>query len=96
MGDLAGMDLVPEPTIVAAALRACRRINDYALSTRYRFLGFLSLIGFYAFLCILVEWRLSPVVRYSRVLGHQAVGRAVGTMEDILKTLLSHTRLNYN
>ncbi len=49
MGDLAGMDLVPEPTIVAAALRACRRINDYALSTRYRFLGFLSLIGFYAF-----------------------------------------------
>ena len=34
MGDLAGMDLVPEPTIVAAALRACRRINDYSLTTR--------------------------------------------------------------
>ena len=34
MGDLGGMDLVPEPTIVAAALRACRRIDDYALSTR--------------------------------------------------------------
>ena len=34
MGDLAGMDLVPEPTIVAAALRACRRVNDYSLTTR--------------------------------------------------------------
>ena len=34
MGDLAGMDLVPEPTIVAAALRACRRLNDYSLTTR--------------------------------------------------------------
>ena len=32
--DLAGLDLVPEPTIVAAALRACRRVNDHALSTR--------------------------------------------------------------
>merc|ERR1712080_438044 len=34
MGDLCAMDLVPEPTIVAAALRACRRVNDYALTTR--------------------------------------------------------------
>lgn len=34
MQDLAGMDLVPEPAIVAAALRACRRVNDYALTTR--------------------------------------------------------------
>ena len=34
MGELVGMDLVPEPVIVAAALRACRRVNDYALSTR--------------------------------------------------------------
>merc|ERR1711997_276100 len=34
MGDLAGMDLVPEPAIVAAALRACRRLNDYSLTTR--------------------------------------------------------------
>ena len=34
MGDLAGMDLVPEPAIVAAALRACRRVNDYSLTTR--------------------------------------------------------------
>ncbi len=34
MHDLNGMDLVPEPAIVAAALRACRRINDYSLTTR--------------------------------------------------------------
>ena len=34
MADLGAMDLVPEPTIVAAALRACRRVNDYALTTR--------------------------------------------------------------
>lgn len=34
MADLGGMDLVPEPAIVAAALRACRRVNDYALTTR--------------------------------------------------------------
>ena len=34
MGELAGMDLVPEPVIVTAALRVCRRVNDYALSTR--------------------------------------------------------------
>ncbi len=34
MSDLSGMDLVPEPAIVAAALRACRRLNDYALATR--------------------------------------------------------------
>jgi cytochrome c oxidase subunit 5a len=34
MSDLVAMDLVPEPSIVAAALRACRRVNDYALTTR--------------------------------------------------------------
>jgi len=34
MTDLVAMDLVPDPTIVAAALRACRRVNDYALTTR--------------------------------------------------------------
>merc|ERR1712241_659409 len=34
MTDLVGMDLVPDPAIVAAALRACRRVNDYALTTR--------------------------------------------------------------
>jgi len=34
MGDLCAMDMVPEPVIVASALRACRRINDYSLTTR--------------------------------------------------------------
>jgi len=34
MADLCAMDLVPEPVIVAAALRACRRVNDYSLTTR--------------------------------------------------------------
>jgi len=35
MHDLTGLDLVPEPKIVAAALRACRRVNDYSLTTRF-------------------------------------------------------------
>ena len=35
MNDLAGMDLVPEPKIVIAALNACRRLNDFALATRF-------------------------------------------------------------
>lgn len=34
MNDLCGMDLVPEPKIIIAALKACRRLNDYALTTR--------------------------------------------------------------
>jgi len=34
MNDLVRMDLVPEPKIIEAALRACRRVNDYALTTR--------------------------------------------------------------
>merc|ERR1712096_534465 len=34
MADLCAMDLVPEPVIVASALRACRRVNDYSLTTR--------------------------------------------------------------
>jgi len=34
MNDLYSMDLVPDPVIVAAALRACRRVNDYSLTTR--------------------------------------------------------------
>eukprot|EP00091_Calanus_sinicus_P017670 TRINITY_DN3821_c0_g1_i1.p1 TRINITY_DN3821_c0_g1~~TRINITY_DN3821_c0_g1_i1.p1 ORF type:complete len:155 (-),score=54.90 TRINITY_DN3821_c0_g1_i1:112-576(-) len=34
MADLCAMDMVPEPVIVASALRACRRINDYSLTTR--------------------------------------------------------------
>ncbi|XP_043273636.1 cytochrome c oxidase subunit 5A, mitochondrial [Venturia canescens] len=35
MNDLAGMDLVPDPKIVCAALRACRRLNDCALTIRF-------------------------------------------------------------
>lgn len=29
------MDNVPEPVIVCAALRACRRLNDFALAVRF-------------------------------------------------------------
>lgn len=35
MNDLSGMDLVPEPKIISAALKACRRVNDFALAIRY-------------------------------------------------------------
>lgn len=35
MNDLCGMDLIPEPKIIVAALKACRRVNDYALAIRY-------------------------------------------------------------
>jgi len=35
MNDLQGMDLVPEPKIIIAALKACRRVNDFALCVRY-------------------------------------------------------------
>jgi cytochrome c oxidase subunit 5a len=35
MNDMQGMDLVPEPKVVIAALKACRRVNDYALCVRY-------------------------------------------------------------
>merc|ERR1711976_352859 len=35
MNDLQGEDLVPEPKIIIAAMRACRRVNDYALAVRY-------------------------------------------------------------
>ncbi|XP_067002541.2 cytochrome c oxidase subunit 5A, mitochondrial [Anabrus simplex] len=35
MNDLCGMDLVPEPKIINAALRACRRVSDYALAVRF-------------------------------------------------------------
>jgi len=34
MFDLCSMDMVPEPVIIAASLRACRRLNDYSLTTR--------------------------------------------------------------
>ncbi|KAK8401243.1 hypothetical protein O3P69_002780 [Scylla paramamosain] len=35
MNDLCGMDLVPEPKIIIAALKACRRVDDYALAVRF-------------------------------------------------------------
>merc|ERR1711915_802575 len=35
MNDLSGMDLVPEPKIIIAALHACRRLNDFALAVRF-------------------------------------------------------------
>ncbi|XP_023217475.1 cytochrome c oxidase subunit 5A, mitochondrial-like [Centruroides sculpturatus] len=35
MNDLHGMDVVPEPKIIIAALKACRRVNDFALAVRY-------------------------------------------------------------
>lgn len=35
MNDLAGMDLVPEPKIIIASLKACRRVNDFALAVRW-------------------------------------------------------------
>lgn len=34
MNDLLRMDLIPDPKIIVAALHACRRVNDYALTTR--------------------------------------------------------------
>ncbi|XP_033634979.1 cytochrome c oxidase subunit 5A, mitochondrial-like [Asterias rubens] len=34
LNELHGHDLVPEPKIVAAALRACRRLNDTAMAVR--------------------------------------------------------------
>ena len=30
-----GHDLVPEPKIIVAAMKACRRINDHSLAVRY-------------------------------------------------------------
>jgi len=35
INDLHGYDLVPEPKIVIAAMKACRRVNDYALAVRF-------------------------------------------------------------
>ncbi|KAH6937547.1 hypothetical protein HPB50_001700 [Hyalomma asiaticum] len=35
MNDLQGFDVVPEPKIVIAALKACRRTNDFALAVRF-------------------------------------------------------------
>ncbi|OQR72843.1 mitochondrial cytochrome c oxidase subunit Va protein [Tropilaelaps mercedesae] len=35
MNDIHGMDMVPNPKICIAALKACRRLNDYALTVRF-------------------------------------------------------------
>lgn len=35
MNDILGMDLVPEPKIIIAGLKAARRVNDYALAIRW-------------------------------------------------------------
>jgi cytochrome c oxidase subunit 5a len=35
MNELLGMDLVPDPKIITAGLRACRRLNDFALAIRW-------------------------------------------------------------
>lgn len=34
LNELYGLDLVPEPKIVSAALKACRRLNDFAMTVR--------------------------------------------------------------
>lgn len=35
MNDILGMDLVPEPKIIISGLKACRRVNDFALAIRW-------------------------------------------------------------
>ncbi|KAJ3636872.1 hypothetical protein MTP99_000376 [Tenebrio molitor] len=35
MNDLLGYDAVPEPPVIIAALHACRRMNDYAMTVRF-------------------------------------------------------------
>ena len=35
MTDLIRMDAVPDPTIIVAAMKACRRINDFSLTVRF-------------------------------------------------------------
>lgn len=35
MNDLHGLDMVPDPRLINAALGACRRNNDYALTVRF-------------------------------------------------------------
>lgn len=34
INDLVGHDMVPEPKVLIAALHACRRVNDFALTVR--------------------------------------------------------------
>ena len=35
MTELHNFDIIPDPKIIEAALRACRRVNDYALTLRF-------------------------------------------------------------
>ncbi|KAI6191070.1 Cytochrome c oxidase polypeptide Va [Aphelenchoides bicaudatus] len=35
MTELHNFDVIPDPKVVEAALRACRRVNDYALAIRF-------------------------------------------------------------
>lgn len=35
INDMQGFDLVPEPKIMIAVLKACRRVNDHSLAVRY-------------------------------------------------------------
>ena len=35
INDMQGFDLVPEPKIIIAVLKACRRVNDHSLAVRY-------------------------------------------------------------
>ena len=35
MADLLGLDMSPHPRVVAAALGACRRLDDFSLAARY-------------------------------------------------------------
>lgn len=35
MTELNNFDIIPDPKIIDAALRACRRVNDYALTLRF-------------------------------------------------------------
>lgn len=35
MTDLLGLDVVPDPKVIIAAMYACRRVNDYSLAVRF-------------------------------------------------------------
>lgn len=35
INDMQNFDLVPEPKIMSAVLKACRRVNDHSLAVRY-------------------------------------------------------------
>lgn len=35
INDMQGYDLIPEPKIMIAVLKACRRVNDHSLAVRY-------------------------------------------------------------